>query len=105
MNGIEPAFALLLFLVVLQVLDVATTIYAIERCNARESNKLVLWLMQHLGLLTGLLVVKLVMLVAVVLATVQGTKFAPVTTNEALFLLDAFYVVIVMKNCFVIDKA
>ncbi|MBN3003346.1 hypothetical protein JW897_06300 [Chromobacterium alkanivorans] len=86
---------LIVLAVLLQLLDVATTVYALKRLGARELNGHLARLMARVGVLPALLLTKLALLLGCVLLRPPWPAYA---------LLCAMYIAIVGNNLYQINK-
>lgn len=89
--------SLFILLLALQVADVASTAYVIDRGIGRETNPLMIWLIDSLGLAFGLLLPKVVMLSLIYLFAIKGEYAACLLGG-----LVALYVIVIFNNAKVI---
>lgn len=92
---------LLILLAVLQVVDVASTAYAIRRGIGYEANPVMAWLIDRLGLVLGLLLSKVVMLSLLYLYSLTYPLFAAYVLGG----MSALYAWIVFGNVRVVLAA
>jgi hypothetical protein len=90
------SIALTALFVLLQVADVWTTYKCITSGKGKEANPVMKWIMDKLGLLEGLVLLKIVGTVVVVGLLSQFI--------EALILLNCFYSYIVYNNWKILNK-
>lgn len=96
---------LFIFLVALQVADVATTAYAIRRNVGREANPIMAWLIDDLGLAVALLLPKAIMLFLLYRYVLPGEFAAPILgAFIALYAWVVFCNVMVIRRRNLIDK-
>lgn len=92
---------LLILLAVLQVADVASTAYAIRRGIGHETNPVMVWLIDHLGLALGLLLPKVALLSLLYLYALTYPLFAAYVLGA----MSALYAWVVFSNFRVIRAA
>jgi hypothetical protein len=79
-------------LIMLQIADVATTIYALQQTGFREVNPVVRWLQDKLGLVLGTMILKFVFVAALFVAHQAGQL------NEGFLLAAVIAYVLVVGN-------
>jgi hypothetical protein len=80
-------------LIMLQIADVATTIYALKQPGFREVNPVVRWLQDKLGLVLGTMILKFAFIAALFVAHQAGQL-----TDTFLIAALVLYVLIVGNN-------
>ena len=86
---------MIILLAMLQVLDVATTWYAIEKAGAGEGNPVARWFIEKLGLIPGLLALK---------GTLAALLWLTGISGIVLQFACALYVFVVLNNAYVIYR-
>lgn len=85
---------LFILLAVLQIADVGSTAYAIKRGIGHEANPVMVWLIDQLGLVIGLLLPKIVMLLLLYFYALTYPLFAAYVLGA----MSVLYAVVVFKN-------
>jgi hypothetical protein len=79
-------------LIMLQIADVATTVYALQQPGFREVNPVVRWLQDKLGLVLGTMILKFAFIAALFVAHQAGQL------NEGFLLAAVIAYVLVVGN-------
>lgn len=96
-------YCLFLAFIFLQICDVLTTIYIIDVMGGKELNPAMAWIAGKIGLVSGLLVSKVIALL-VLCYVILVLPVPPSAAKIVMFGVNFLYVVVVVRNFVVIAR-